>query len=87
MTFWVNPQENVRLFGGDIRRGSDEWKQGYNRRWSVENVFSRWKVEDRLNDHRFQQKKTIWLYAMLQMPALQAVILTRLNGGEGPPAT
>ena len=78
-TFWVNPQENVRLFGGDVRRGSDEWKQGYKKRWSVERVFSRWKVEGRLNDHRFRQMKTIRLHAMFQMLALQATILTRMK--------
>ena len=84
MTFWVNPKENVRLFGGDVRRGSDEWKQGYKKRWSVDRVFSRWKVEGRLNNHRFRQKKTIRLHAMLQMLALQAVILTRMKAGEVP---
>ena len=82
MTFWVNPQENVRLFGGDVRRGSDEWKQGYKKRWSVERVFSRWKVEGRLNDHRFRQSNTIRLHAMFQMLALQAVILTRMKASD-----
>lgn len=82
MTFWVNPQENVRLFGGDVRRGSDEWKQGYKKRWSVERVFSRWKVEGRLNDHRFRQANTIHLHSMFQMLALQAVILTRMKAAN-----
>ena len=82
MTFWVNPQENVRLFGGDVRRGSDEWNQGYKKRWSVERVFSRWKVEGRLNGHRFRQSKTIQLHSMFQMLALQAVILTRMKAAD-----
>ena len=77
MTFWVNPRENIRLFGGEIRRGSEEWDLVYRKRWSVERVFSRWKVEGRLNDHRFRQGKTIRLYSMLQMLALQAVPLTQ----------
>ena len=86
MTFCVNPQEDVWLFGGDVQRGSDEWKQGYKKRWSVERVFRRWKVEGRLNDHRFRQRKTIRLHAMLQMLAPQAVVLTRMKAGEIPPA-
>ena len=61
-----------------------EWKQGYKKRWSVERVFSRWKVDGRLNDHRFRRKKTIRLHAMLQMLALQAVVLTRMKAGETP---
>ena len=72
----------MRLFGGDVRRGSVEWKQGYNKRWSVERVFSRSMVDGRLNDHHFRQKKTIRLHAMLQMLALQVVVLTRMRVGE-----
>ena len=82
MSFLVNPCENVRLFGGDVRRGSDEWDLAYRKRWSVERVFSRWKAEGHLNDHRFRQMATIRLHAMFQMLALQAVILTRMKAGE-----
>ena len=39
-------------------------------------------VEGRLNDRRFRQMKTIRLYAMLQMLALQAVILTRKKAAD-----
>ena len=79
MEILVNPREDVRLFGGSVRRGSAEWKKTYRKRWSVERVFSRWKVEGRLNDHRFRQSETIRLHAMLQMLALQATILARLR--------
>ena len=79
MEILVNPREDVRLFGGSVRRGSMEWLSAYRKRWSVERVFSRWKVEGRLNDHRFRQSKTIRLHAMLQMLALQATILARLR--------
>ena len=82
MTFWVNPRENIRLFGGEIRRGSEEWDLVYHKRWSVERVFSRWKVEGRLKDHRFRQDKTIHLHAMFQMLALQAAILTRMKAAD-----
>ncbi len=69
------------MFGGNVRRGSDEWDLAYRKRWSVERVFSRWKVEGRLNDHRFRQMASIRLHAMFQMLALQVVILTRLKAG------
>ena len=82
MSILVNPKENVRLFGGDVRRGSDEWDLAYRKRWSVERVFSRWKVEGRLNDHRFREMRTIRLHAMFQMLALQAVILTRMKAED-----
>ena len=39
-------------------------------------------AEGRLNDRRFRQMKTIRLYAMLQMLALQAVILTRKKAAD-----
>ena len=87
MSFIVNPRENVRLFGGEVRRGSDEWHLAYNKRWSVERVFSRWKVEGRLNDHRLRQMTTIRLHAMFQMLALQAVILTRMKADDVTPVT
>ena len=82
MSILVNPKEDVRLFGGDIRRGSEEWDLVYNKRWSVERVFSRWKVEGRLNEHRFRQDKTIQLHSMFQMLALQAVVLTRMKAED-----
>ncbi len=82
MSILVNPKEDVRLFGGEVRRSSEEWDTEYRKRWSVERVFSRWKVEGRLNAHRFREMKTIRLHAMLQMLALQAVILTRMKAEE-----
>ena len=69
---------SVVIFAG----GSEEWDLVYNKRWSVESVFSRWKVEGCLTDHRLRQKKTIRLHSMFQMVALQAVILTRMKVGE-----
>ena len=54
MSILVNPKENSRLFGSGVRRGSEEWDLTYRKRWSVERVFSRWKVEGRLNGYRFR---------------------------------
>ena len=71
MSIFVNPRENLWLFGGDVRRGSEEWDLTYRKRWSVERVFS-----------RFKQNKTIQLHSMFQMLALQAVILTRMTAED-----
>ena len=75
---WEDPEENVRLFGGAIRRGSPEWRSKYRKRWSIERVFSRWKTHGRLRNHFFRDRKTIHLHMQLQMLALQATILTKL---------
>ena len=44
---WVDPDDDPRLFGGSIRRGSPEWRSKYMKRWSIERVFSRWKTHGR----------------------------------------
>ena len=76
---WEDPEENIRLFGGRIRRGSPEWKRAYRKRWSIERVFSRWKTNGRLTAHHFRDRARIHLHIQLQMLALQARILTKLS--------
>ena len=75
---YEDPEQNVRLFGGAIRRGSPEWSSKYRKRWSIERVFSPWKTHGRLRNHFFRDRKTIHLHMQLQMLALQATILTKL---------
>ena len=75
---WEDPEQNVRLFGVAIRRGSPEWTSKYKKRWSIERVFSRWKTHGRLMNHFFRYRARIHLHIQLQMPALQATILTKL---------
>lgn len=58
----------------------------YRKRWNVERVFNRWKVEGRLNDYRFRQAITTHLHSMFQMLALQTVILTRMKTAHDPSA-
>ena len=64
---WENPEDNIRLFGGRIRRGSVEWKEMYDKRWSVERVFSRWKEKGQLERHCYFGLRRVSMHAGLQM--------------------
>lgn len=50
----VNPADDIRLFGGAIRRDGPEWKMTYRKRWSVERVFKRYKERSVLDNHSFR---------------------------------
>ena len=50
----INPEDDIRLFGGAIRRDGPEWETSYSKRGSVERVFSRWKELDVLDNHSFR---------------------------------
>ena len=62
-----NPEGNIRLFGGRIRRGSAEWKEMYAKRWSVERVSNRWKEQGRLERHCYFGLRRVSAHARLQM--------------------
>ena len=64
---WENPEDDIRLFGGRIQRGSPEWKAIYGKRWSVERVFSRWKEKGRLERHCYFGLRRVSAHARLQM--------------------
>ena len=76
---WEDPEQNIRLFGGRIRRGSPEWKRTYRKRWSIERVFSRWNTFGRMGSHYFRDRARIHLHMQLQMLALQATILAKVR--------
>ena len=69
----VNPDDDIRLFGGPVRRDGPEWKRIYRKRWSVERVFSRWKDRSVLNSHSFRGlprvRLLIQLYAIAYVAA------------------
>ena len=70
----VNPESDIRLVGGAIRRDSDEWNAMYFRkRPSVERVFSLWKQRNVLESHSFRGLTRIrllsQLYAIMQVAA------------------
>ena len=74
--FRVNPEDDIRLFGGAIRRDGPEWKMAYNKRWSVERVFSKWKHGNVLVSHSFRglssMRLLIMLYALMDSAATLA---------------
>ena len=64
---WEDPEQDIRLFGGRIRRASKEWAMKYAKRWSVERLFSRWKYPGRLEQHCYMGLAKIYMHALLQM--------------------
>ena len=76
----VDPETNVWLFGGRLRRMNPEWRRLYRKRWSVERVFSQWKGIGRLNAHRFRSHLSMALHVRLQMLAHLATTLTAMLG-------
>ena len=76
----VDPAEDIRLFGGAIRRGTPEWDEGYEGRYGVERLYAWWKVGGALEGHYFRGKANIKLHTMLTALAHQARQLARLRG-------
>ena len=64
----VSPEEDIRLFGGAIRRDGPEWKMTYRKRLSVERVFGRWKERGVLESHSFRGLASMRL--LIQMYAI-----------------
>ncbi len=67
----VNPADDIRLFGGAIRRDGPEWKMTYRKRWSVERVFKRYKERSVLDNHSFRGISRVRL--LVQMYAITYV--------------
>ena len=82
---WVDPDDDPRLFGGNIRRGSREWLIKYAKRWKVERVFSRWKLVGRLGRHYFRGRAKIELHTRLQMLAYLEKVLSKLRAAAEMP--
>ena len=78
----VDPEEDIRLFGGAIRRGIPEWDEGYKGRYGVERMFAWWKVGRGLEEHYFRGKANITLHTLLTVLAIQARQTARLRGVE-----
>ena len=82
----VNPESDIRLHGGVIRRDSDEWDEVYDKHPSVERVFSRWKDRNVLESHSFRGLARIGLlvqlYAIMQVAAKIAAMKSVDELGE-----
>lgn len=76
---WEDPEQNVRRFGGRIRRGSPEWDVAYHKRWSVERVFSRRKDPGRLERHKYFGLRRVSAHTRLQMLLSLAERLTQIK--------
>ena len=67
----LQPDDDVRLLGGSIRRDSDEWNMAYNERPSVERVFSPWKHRHALESYSLRGLPRVRL--LIQMYAIAEV--------------
>ena len=76
---WEDPEQNVRRFGGRIRRGSPEWNAACHKRWSIERIFSRWKDHGRLKRHEYFDMRRVSAHARLQMLMSPAERLTQVK--------
>lgn len=75
---WVKPSDDYRLFC-EIPRSTPEWQALYNKRTSVERVFSRLKETRRLERHCLRGLAKISLHAMLSVLVLQADALAKVQ--------
>ncbi len=83
----VNPEDDIHLFGGAIRRDGPEWKKKYPKRWSDERVFSRWKERSVLDNHSFRGLSRIRLLTqMYAITHVAARLAEKKNTGTLPAA-
>ena len=78
----VNPEDDIRLFGGAIRRDSPEWKMTYRKRWSVERVFSRWKDRHVIDNHSFRGLSRVRLLVQMYAITYVAAKLMEVKSAE-----
>ena len=77
-----DPGENLRVLGGQTRRGSEEWHDLYSKRWSVERVFKSIKESRRLEEHCVRGLKHITLHALMSTLTYQASALVKVLAGQ-----
>ena len=84
----IDPERDIRLFGGRIWRGSPEWEAAYRKRWSVERVFSLWKGPGNVEGHHLRGMANIELLLQLQTLIALTKKLAPLKAaaGENPSA-
>ena len=74
-----DPGVNLRVLGGQTRRGSSEWDQQYSKRWSIERIFKSLKESRRLDDHCIRGIKQITLHALMSTLTLQANAVVKIQ--------
>lgn len=81
-TFWVDFKEDIRRFGGRVRRDSRQWATLYAKRQSVERTFKSLKESRRLNRHCVRGLKKATLHASMSVLSYQATALTKMSLGQ-----
>ena len=77
-----DPGVNLRVLGGDTRRGSREWDEQYGKRWAVERVFKSLKESLRLDAHCIRGLKQITLHALMSTLTFQANAVVKAQTGR-----
>ena len=74
---WEDPADNLRVLGV-VARASDEWKEHYAKRQSVERLFGSLKRSRNLEDHSSRNISRMRLHATLSLLAYQSTALARI---------
>ncbi len=76
----IDPTDNIRLFGGAMRRGTPEWDDKYEGRQGVERLFAWWKNGCALEGHYFRGEANVKLHTLLTVMAYLALQSAQLSG-------
>ena len=79
---WEDPEQDIRLFGGAIRRGSAEWNEAYKTRWVAEHANSRLKANRTLEGHYFRGLSSVTAHGLLATLARQHLALFRVQNDD-----
>ncbi len=79
---YIRPGHDYRRFGYRISRTSPKWQELYNKRTSIERIFSRLKDKRRLNSHCFRGFSKINLHCTLSILVMDAMALARVEAGQ-----
>jgi hypothetical protein len=81
---WEDPAQDIRLFGGRIRRGSPEWREKYRKRWSIERIFSGRKCPGRPERHCCLGLAKARMRTLSQTTTTQAEAVAKAKCGKRP---
>ncbi len=78
--YWQDPAENIRLFGV-IPRYSQQWKNLYAKRQTIERTFKSMKESRRLEQHCVRGMRMITLHSLMSTLSYQLTALVNLQAG------
>jgi len=79
---WIKPVHDYRRFGYRIKRGTNEFKELYQKRTAIERVNSRLKDKRRLDSHCLRGLQKLALHCTLSVIAMNAMALAKAQAGE-----